>query len=164
MGCDIHLFVEKKIEVKDGFERKGYWLSIDKWTKNEYFFHYPNEPEWHVSVEDEMYSTRNYVLFAILASVRNYFDIQPISIPRGLPRDVTPEIKKLSDYEGADGHSHSWLLLDEILNFDWDKTFTDDGQTYSYCDFCRDFIEVFIPRLLKIDEPEKIRIVFWFDN
>ncbi len=165
MGCDIHLFVEKKIYNIIGFEKKEYWISIDKWTKNEYFHFYPNEPEWEVSIENEMYSKRNYFLFSILANVRNKDNsIIPISIPRGLPDDVTKEIKILSDYEGADGHSHSWLSVKEILEYNWNQEYFKDGKKYLYRDICSEFIDGFIPELLKIADPKDLRIVFWFDN
>lgn len=43
----------------------------------------------------------------------------PISEPRGLPEDVTAEVKEASDRWGVDGHSHSWVILAELLAYDW---------------------------------------------
>lgn len=73
---------------------------------------------------------RNYNWFAILADVRNGSGFAgcdtgdkftPIAMPRGLPDDASPEIKRESDQWGVDGHSHSWFTLREILDYDWDS-------------------------------------------
>lgn len=85
---------------------------------------------------------RNYLLFAVLADVRNGYGfagvpthkpITPIGEPRGLPEDLT-----LIDGEYVEGfnrymnflqtktwlgdHSHSWLTFHEIKNYDWEQT------------------------------------------
>jgi hypothetical protein len=45
----------------------------------------------------------------------------PISEPRGLPEDVSPEAQAVSDWYAAEGHSHSWLTLAELLAYDWNQ-------------------------------------------
>jgi hypothetical protein len=45
----------------------------------------------------------------------------PISEPRGLPEDVSPEVQAVSDCYGMEGHSHSWLTLAELLAYDWSQ-------------------------------------------
>ena len=99
MGCDIHFYVERQ-------EENG-WVPV------------------RVS-----YDGRNYALFAILANVRNGYGFAgistgegfvPISMPRGLPFDVSPEIRAESDYWGVDGHSHSWLTVQELLAYNWEQ-------------------------------------------
>jgi len=115
MGCDIHFRVERY--------KGGAWVSVDKWTKDDGDIPY-------VSWRDEYYSVRSYGLFAILADVRNSQSlicegeraVTPIDKPRGLPEDVCRLIKQESDSWGSDGHSHSWLTLDELLAFDWTQT------------------------------------------
>lgn len=62
-----------------------------------------------VEIEDK----RNYTLFSILAGVRNYHNITPISEPRGLPDWIKP----IRDWKFGD-HSFSWLTLDEISEWD----------------------------------------------
>lgn len=70
------------------------------------------------------YGSRNYELFAILADVRNPTgrtadnrSFETIVSPRGLPADLSAELR---DYtKDGDICSPSWLLLSEILQFDW---------------------------------------------
>ncbi len=92
MGTDIHLFVEKKENNK--------WIYVGKHD-----------------------IARNYPLFAILANVRNGIrsgKFEPISYPRGLPNNVSPEVRKRADNWILEFHSHSWFLLKELNHFDWD--------------------------------------------
>jgi len=116
MGCDIHVFVER-------FDReKNKWFAADNWIKN-------NNGDVGVPYDERIYSGRNYNLFAILANVRNGrgfagiktgegFD--PIDEPRGLPVDVTREVRAEMDGWGDDGHSHSYVGLRELLEYDFD--------------------------------------------
>ena len=177
MGTDIHFYVERKCYCyKDN--DKYTWVSIDKWSINPYSILRPDEntPRWEVEFTYQYYWVRNYCVFALLADIRNFYHIEPISKPRGLPSDVTNEIKLQSDSEGLDAHSHSWLLLSELNKVDWNKEFswvshhvdnegheTNEIITKKYKDACSDIIEV-IEKLNKIDNDENIRIVFWFDN
>jgi len=71
----------------------------------------------------EIYSTRCYALFAILADVMNPMRaIEPfdcISKPRGFPLDASDELRDwYSNFQGA-VFAESWLLLRELLDFDW---------------------------------------------
>ncbi len=83
-----------------------------------------------MEVDKPYYDGRNYNLFAILADVRNgrgFAGIKtgdgfnPIAPPRGLPDDVSPEVKAESDSWSCDGHSHSHFTLREILDYDWNQ-------------------------------------------
>jgi hypothetical protein len=115
MGCDIHFYVERKVN--------GLWVTADKWSPN------PYSPDvMKVDYKDEFYSGRNYDLFSILANVRNGYGFAgittgagftPISNPKGVPPDCCSEYRKEVECWGNDGHSHSYLTLKEILSFDW---------------------------------------------
>lgn len=121
MGCDIHMYVEHK--------QDGVWKSADIWKPDKYFdSKYETVQKDIVEYEDRFYAGRNYDLFAILANVRNGYGFAgtdtgdgfiPISEPRGLPDDVSELIKDESEDWGPDGHSHSWLTLKELLEYDW---------------------------------------------
>ena len=98
-------------------------------------------PRWE-NVKSEYKRDRDYLLFAVLADVRNGFGfagvpifepVEPISEPRGLPVDlsttlpgpatVLTEEEWEREYENRergylDGdHSFSWLTADEMLNW-----------------------------------------------
>lgn len=118
MGCDIHFYVEQKIN--------GKWVSADTFEKTG-----DGDDDVYFRQKDEYYGDRNYNLFAILADVRNgrgFAGVKtgdgfnPISAPRGLPEDVSMETRRQSDGMGCDGHSHSWFTLRELLDYDWTQT------------------------------------------
>jgi len=212
MGCDIHFFVEKKIGNK--------WVSVDEWKDYD---------GWKtVDYKKAFYSNRNYDLFAILANVRNGYGFAgcdtgngfiPISMPRGLPDNVSQEVGNHSKQYGEDGHSHSYLTVKELLAYDWNQTtkkrgvvseeeyqeiidkpkryaggvsgrdivhvtpsqmdrlithpeLKDKDKSYyttvewkeTYKEAVRDFYIETLPRLKGLGKPNKVRIVFWFDN
>jgi hypothetical protein len=153
MGCDIHTFAERRTE--DG------WVVVDGW---------------------EPFRNRNYSVFGFLAGVRNYSEVPPIAQPRGLPADASDRVKRSHDDWGFDGHSASWLSIDELLAFDYEATMEDrrvnrqvgpnhwdgsctceagEGRQMTY----RAFLGVgFFRDLAMLFEAGVDRIVFWFDN
>ena len=210
MGCDIHFYVEKNVD--------GKWISADKWIVDKYM---------DKKVEQELYDGRNYSLFAILADVRNGYGFagcktgegfKPISSPRGLPVDMSQEVGNRAEMWGLDGHSHSWLTVEELDSYDWNqktqkcgwvgaedfKEWKENGIPSSWCGgvsgpdikrlsneimnqaiisgadtkgmytevewemVYRDCVDVFLsdtmPKLRAFGDPDKVRIVFWFDN
>jgi len=101
MGCDIHFFVERKVN--------GVWELVGD--------------------RDTFYSDRNYVLFSILADVRNgsgeYMRI-PISEPKGFPDDMSQTIKSYDEQWSGDWHSKSYLTIKEILLYDWTQSISNE--------------------------------------
>ncbi len=108
MGTWISMYAE--------IERNGTWHLLTELDEN--------------SQEDEIYYGRqNYRLFAILADIRNppvwgIMDSQPfdfIDSIRGLPQDLSPELDdRTRSPDSLDIYSsRSWLLLAEVLEFDW---------------------------------------------
>jgi hypothetical protein len=71
--------------------------------------------------------SRNYTLFAALADVRNDGGVEPIAEPRGIPDDVGDDFRKLADYWGVDGHSHSYHTLADLYEYDLDGDVTYTG-------------------------------------
>ena len=110
MGCDIHLYCEKQIDI-DG---KKIWWCADRFMLNEYYLTDKTEPKLLV---DHIYGDRDYTLFAVLAGIRDNGTTEMIDEPRGLPKDVSAIIKKESDDWGVDGHSHSWLTAKELFDY-----------------------------------------------
>lgn len=111
MGCDIHA----AIEYFDG----AAWRS--------YLVHNPlavlrgDEEELTASIKLD----RNYNLFAILGNVRNSFDLVSITDSRGLPGDISEGTRKALSYE----HSATFIMLQEILDFDWEQVYIESGTT-----------------------------------
>lgn len=127
MGCDIHAY----IEVKENEEWKHYdWRN--QFIDGKYSDGSPSY-DYSKMMDYPLYIGRNYDLFAILANVRNGrgfagiltgTGFKPIDMPRGLPQDVCKEVQEISDGWDVDGHSHSWLLLKELIEYDYDNQFT----------------------------------------
>lgn len=127
MGCDIHLYVERRED--------GKWVSADKWEPDTYVEE-GEEPRLCVQYEQRFYRGRNYDLFAILANVRNGRGFAgcdtgdgfvPIAEPRGLPDDCCEQVRAESDSWGCDGHSHSHFTLAELFAYDWTQLTTHRG-------------------------------------
>lgn len=57
---------------------------------------------------------RSYALFTRMAGVQSVSGVEPIAEPRGLPDDISFLTKLAYEYDGDDGHSHSWLSGKEI--------------------------------------------------
>lgn len=100
MGCDIHNYLEEKID--------GKWQLLDKWSEGKDGF---------IHIDECIDIDRDYDLFAVLADVRNYYDFIPISAPKGLPNDCSSILLKY-EYESNYGfHNYSWLTYSEILKY-----------------------------------------------
>lgn len=191
MGCDIHLYREKKIN--------NVWVTADEGWCDEYGEGVKDVP-WKTRFTD-----RDYNLFGFLSSgVRRKHEFS--FKERGMPFNVCAEIKALCDSHGGDGHSSSYLSLTELKDawaFLQDKTIVVSGMKdakelqalqasirsdektnwdliYPYCqgttdpkamDFSIDAdCTYFLSGVKKIIDlfddvdGEDQRIVFWFDN
>ena len=128
---------------------------------------------------------RDYGMYGFLADVRNYSHAPVIAEPRGLPDDVTAELR--AEHDETDPFSASWLTLAELRAFDYDQVFWDrrverrlpsgviDGAALAeegegehltirsflgsgyFADLGR------IERACPNASPGDIRVVFWFD-
>lgn len=189
MGCDIHLYKEKKIN--------GVWVTADSRWVDEY-----DEGVKDVPYQDR-FTNRDYNLFGAIAGVRHKYDFS--LKPRGLPFNACDEVKTVSDQWGRDGHSHShltlselkdlWLFLsdktlpisgmkhkDELAEFrkELEKEYPDYNKLYPYCQgtnhrdyedfkfdlqctFILDGIKQIIELFDGVDGDDH-RVVFWFDN
>jgi len=142
MGCDIHLRVERKID--------GVWRKInppeeaqDPWLKEQASKATESDNYYAQAAEETWYDDRSYKCFSILANVRNGYGAAgvdtgdtfiPISEPRGFPEDLGPDlIKDIEQYEDGEkgwwpgDHSFSWLLVSELLAYDWQRKIKNRG-------------------------------------
>lgn len=124
---------------------------------------------------------RWYDLFAVMAGVRNYSEIDPISEPKGVPANMSEITKMEFNYWGSDVHNHSWfdekeidLLSSWLRNrmkkengsfLDFDLEFGVLNGTYLLGNGLTSFLhskgnpDSSIPK-----ELESLRMIFWFDN
>jgi hypothetical protein len=153
MGCDIHAFAERKVN--------GSWVSMS--INN----------NWGA----QPFEVRSYSLFGLLAGVRNYSAVTPIAAPRGMPDTVSELVQEKFLHWSLDGHTHSWLMLSELTDFDYDQTMEDrrvtrggdacctadpgDGEKRTYREFLGEWYFKELERLKTLGAE---RIVFWFDN
>lgn len=153
MGCDIHLHVEKR-----GCDGKWHWVPEvptpfrDPWAVKQAEKPYS---DWSARYYRKRscecwYGDRNYDAFAILADVRNGRGFagsvtgegfEPIALPRGIPEDLSEELKIGVALVEADedcknpetahtdlgDHSQSWVTLEELLAVEWDRGATQHG-------------------------------------
>lgn len=119
MGTDITMYAEKRVN--------GRWEKIgDVFVSGHYHEERPLS-DWNQPYTDHPYDGRNYDLFAILADIRNgtgfagcktSYGFNPISEPKGLPKDITDEVKELlKDW----GYGYSYFTLKEIKEYDWEQ-------------------------------------------
>lgn len=114
MGCDIHLFTEKKMQFSAYNNGEPFWWCCDYFQLNPYRKIDKDDPKYS---HKEVYGDRNYSLFGALANVRNYYDNIPICEPRGIPEDASKVVKKEANRWGLDGHSHSWVTAKELFDY-----------------------------------------------
>jgi hypothetical protein len=124
MGYDIHVYVERRITRSDGSQ---VWISADRWKENEFFYEYPDSEIRFT--REPVYFGRNYLLFALLAGVRNYGGIEPFSRPKGLPEDLSTMIRERYERCRNDFHSATWYTLDELESLNWDRPIPTEGYT-----------------------------------
>jgi hypothetical protein len=148
MGCDIHTHTEQ--QTSDGT---------------------------YINLDFSPFDWRGYGMYGFLADVRNYSNVPPISEPRGIPDDVSSATYGDAEIWGGDAHSHSYLSIKELNEFDYDKPVEDcrvtiDGNGGCTCDrgegqmtTYRELLgSAFFYNIEKLNELKADRVVFWFDN
>jgi hypothetical protein len=157
MGCDIHAYVEIK-------NKENTWtkLTLEPFDMSGWEF-------------------RSYTLFGILAGVRGSGPIQlNDGIPRGLPDDISPEVKKAYSFWEDDAHSASYITYKEVNDLYyqytklWSKHRDDDDITIAkdLIKSLRKLLKAYLTiASLSYDWDNRIafrktdiRMVFWFDN
>lgn len=113
MGIDMRMYAERRLYRQ--------WHFMGKMEKNRF---YEEDAEHEMLYCPEpLYDSGNQSLFAMLADVRNeglleekYEYIAPL---RGLPDDLSPELKTWAeDFRNKEALT-SWLTLEELVTFDW---------------------------------------------
>lgn len=107
--------------------------------------------------------SRNYPLFSLLGSVCQDEDeddyITPIDFDRGIPHDACDEI--IVRHHRGDPHSASYVMLDELLEYDWDSIpdkFKDDKGLKRF----REMTMKAMCRL--VSDTSRVRLTFFFNG
>ncbi len=111
MGMGMYMFAERRSHE--------HWHFIGRMEKNVF---YEDDPEHEMPYSPEpLYDSETYSLFAMLADLKNgsleekYDYIAPL---RGLPDDLSPELKTWSESPRNRQALTSWLTLEELVTFD----------------------------------------------
>ena len=151
MGCDVHIFAERKDK------KYNYWERVNLYRVN---------PD-HSDLECvEPWEGRNYDLFSLLAGVRGCYE--SFDFPRGIPNDVSLMVEKEYNSWGGECHSASWYDLYELSLFI--KGFIAEHPDDEIIPSLQGFYDSIIAYLEFAGEyiwslkPNQYRIVFWFDN
>lgn len=135
MGCDIHIYLE------------ALPIGSDKWVC--------------IDISDDCNVSRDYDLFTKMANVRSRGETTPISEPRGLPEDISEEVKDYSYDRYHDQHSYSWLSAEEIREVcEWWMQHKGEPISFGLIDGEQLWDIPKKPHSPYID----VRIVFWFDS
>lgn len=117
---------------------------------------------------DTVYEHHNaYELASILLKVDRIqrLGVDESARPRGLPDDLSPELKQVVAFRQEKGYCNypSWLLLSEVLDFSWDEKATSSVELEGeeFCQSCQEFLQHTVPLLKTFGEPNDVRIVFW---
>ena len=130
--------------------------------------------DWHCYTKCNV--DRDYGLFEKMAGVRGYSN-KSISPPKGLPKNLSLVVSLEAKHWGGDGHSHSWLNLEEIklLEIFVEKQIEETRKNYPKAGY--DYVEKrwgylggnsyggFEKKSNSYPKGiEDVRFVFWFDN
>ncbi len=195
MGCDIHSWAEVK--------RDGKWCRVTEKLFSDWGDHTTSEP----------FGCRSYGVFAFLAGVRIYSHVPVLVEPRGLPTDSdwlngvskyayenNPMSGEIIPYEERETnkrdiendpnyHTHSWISLQELMDFDYGQKFENrrisetviasggttiidgsaeaqqgHGKELTYREFLGKGFFEHLFQLQTMGLPADVRIIFYFDN
>jgi hypothetical protein len=156
LGFDMHLFVERRDEA-------GRWQKVGN-----VFTRTREEPvswaesddrqegylAWREVIEvgrDQPWTERNYELFTILGlPLRPH--VAPIAPLRGLPADVSEEVRERLDDSDDFFVGHSWLTLAELQGYEGSARYP------------ARFVRETLPQLRRLGPPDDVRVVFAFDH
>jgi hypothetical protein len=174
MGCDIHIFVERKNKNTDKWEE----FTEDHFTLDDFDKKYLKKEKGN-----KPFDWRNYSMFAFFAGVRNYDHCTPLAVPKGVPTNLSEEVR--GQLWEDDGHSESYLTLRELKEFDYDKEFwnrrvtkqlsenswtgaglAEEGErkVMTYRKNLGELYFTHLEELSQLGNLDDVRIVFFFDN
>ena len=146
MGCDIHAMIE----------RRKTWKFTDA-TGNLH-------TSWINAGDPDL--IRAYDIFSLLSDCgRDRYGVTPISQGRGTPGDVCHEFRAYCEHWEADGHSHGWATLREILEYPVDTVPWPEAVAVGNREVWSGLIGELARVAARYDgDPDAVRLVYFFDN
>lgn len=80
--------------------------------------------------------------------------------PKGMPADISEEVRSVCDAFGFEGHGHSHLSLRELVN-KYLELMISGNEAKELMGYLKTLIDA-IPK--HVADQDDIRIVFWFDS
>ena len=162
MGCDIHVFIEKKTD-----EKYNIWEQVALYRVGKY--------GRQLETADP-YDGRNYSLFGLLAGVRGWMD--PLIEPRGLPSNLSEGVEKEERWWEQSYHTPTWYDLSELYLYRKmyksyirkDESLQEEERAEAYGSFVYfvDCIEHYLDLAQEWTwgdiAPSKYRVIMWFDS
>jgi len=143
----IHVYAEQRIN--------GQWKAAAADTFNA---EAPNRFGWINATMERVRVPERYSFYGLLLDGARYS--WPWSFPqRGLPDDIAEETQQVLDSFGVEAYGHSHLSLRHLLEKYLELLLIGEAAQEN-----RDDLSELIAELPKPDDPEDVRIVFWFDS
>lgn len=144
------------IHVYSEFKKNNEWIATERDTYNE---ERPNRFGWVNASMKRIQCPEEYKFYGLL--VDGARASYPWSFqPKGIPVDVSEEIRSVCDSFGFEGYGHSYLTLRELVE-KYLELLVLGKDAKELLGYLRELIEI-LPR--KVENHNDIRIVFWFDN
>lgn len=144
------------IHVYSEYRSKGRWVATEQETYNE---EKPNRFGWVNAAMRRVPCPENYRFYGLLLDGARYS--WPWSFPqKGMPEDVSEEVRNVCDSFGFEGYGHSHLTLKELVEKYLELMVSGD-EAKELLGYMRELIGS-LPK--HVENHNDIRIVFWFDN
>jgi hypothetical protein len=93
---------------------------ISGWVEAKFL--YGETKEWQPVVDlFWLYDTRDYDAFGCFFGIRNYAHFRPIAEGRGLPQDVSEQVRQEAEKQGDAAFGHTWMDWNDIKQIDWEE-------------------------------------------
>lgn len=144
------------IHVYSEYRENGQWVASEKDTYNEEL---PNRFGWINASMKRVPCPETYFLYGLLYDGARCS--WPWSFPgKGMPDDVSEEIRSVCDTFGFEGYAHSHLSLRELVE-KYLELLVSGKEAKELLAYMRELIAA-IPK--HVDNHSDVCIVFWFDS
>ncbi len=136
--------------------KNGVWTASEKDTYNE---EAPNRFGWVNASMRRVPCPEKYHLYGLLVDGARYS--WPWSFqPKGMPADVSEEIRNVADTFGFEGYAHSYLTLRELVE-KYLELLVSGPSAKEVLAYLTELIDQ-VPK--HVESHDDIRVVFWFDS